>query len=107
MHNGFLTMDAEKMSKSLGNVTLISELLDRAPGEALRWALLSAHYRQPLDWTDALVEQSKKNLDRLYGALRRVKQAGVLRSSARASSTSAGASACFAPPAGLTRRSAP
>ena len=76
MHNGFLTMDAEKMSKSLGNVTLISELLDRAPGEALRWALLSAHYRQPLDWTDALVEQSKKNLDRLYGALRRVKQAG-------------------------------
>ena len=76
MHNGFLTMDAEKMSKSLGNVTLISELLDRAPGEALRWALLSAHYRQPLDWTDALVEQSKKNLDRLYGALRRVKPAG-------------------------------
>ena len=76
MHNGFLTMDAEKMSKSLGNVTLISELLDCAPGEALRWALLSAHYRQPLDWTDALVEQSKKNLDRLYGALRRVKQAG-------------------------------
>ena len=76
MHNGFLTMDAEKMSKSLGNVTLISELLERAPGEALRWALLSAHYRQPLDWTDALVEQSKKNLDRLYGALRRVKQAG-------------------------------
>ena len=76
MHNGFLTMDAEKRSKSLGNVTLISELLDRAPGEALRWALLSAHYRQPLDWTDALVEQSKKNLDRLYGALRRVKQAG-------------------------------
>ena len=75
-HNGFLTMDAEKMSKSLGNVTLISELLERAPGEALRWALLSAHYRQPLDWTDALVEQSKKNLDRLYGALRRVKQAG-------------------------------
>ena len=76
MHNGFLTMDAEKMSKSLGNVTLISELLDRAPGEALRWALLSAHSRQPRDWTDALVEQSKKNLDRLYGALRRVKQAG-------------------------------
>ena len=76
MHNGFLTMDAEKMSNSLGNVTLISELLDRAPGEALRWALLSAHYRQPLDWTDALVEQSKKNLDRLYVALRRVKQAG-------------------------------
>ena len=76
LHNGFLTMDAEKMSKSLGNVALISGLLELAPGEALRWALLSAHYRQPLDWTDALVEQSKKSLDRLYGALRRVKQAG-------------------------------
>jgi cysteinyl-tRNA synthetase len=49
MHNGFLTMDAEKMSKSLGNVVLISELLERLPGEVLRYALLSAHYRAP--WT--------------------------------------------------------
>ena len=76
MHNGFLTMDAEKMSKSLGNVSLISELVERVPGEVLRWALLSAHYRQPLDWTDALVDQARKNLDRLYGALKR---AGVTR----------------------------
>lgn len=71
MHNGFLTMDAEKMSKSLGNVSLISELLERQPGEVLRWALLSAHYRGPLDWTDQLVDQARKNLDRLYGALKR------------------------------------
>jgi cysteinyl-tRNA synthetase len=71
MHNGFLTMDAEKMSKSLGNVSLISELVERVPGEVLRWALLSAHYRQPLDWTDGLVDQAKKNLDGLYGALKR------------------------------------
>ncbi len=69
MHNGFLTMDAEKMSKSLGNVTLISDLLERVPGEALRYALLSAHYRAPLDWTDALVEQAKGSLDRFYRVL--------------------------------------
>ncbi|HEX8568682.1 MAG TPA: cysteine--tRNA ligase [Caulobacteraceae bacterium] len=69
MHNGFLTMDAEKMSKSLGNVLLVHDLVKRTPGEVVRWALLSAHYRAPLDWTDALLEQSKKSLDRLYGVL--------------------------------------
>jgi cysteinyl-tRNA synthetase len=69
MHNGFLTMDAEKMSKSLGNVVLISELLERFPGEVLRYALLSAHYRAPLDWTDALVDQARSSLDRLYRVL--------------------------------------
>ena len=72
MHNGFLTMDAEKMSKSVGNVALVHELAKTWPGEALRWALLSAHYRAPLDWTDALLEQSRRSLDRLYGALQRV-----------------------------------
>ncbi len=71
VHNGFLTMDAEKMSKSLGNVKLVNELIKRTPGEALRWALLSGHYRAPLDWTDELITQSRKSLDRLYGALRR------------------------------------
>lgn len=71
VHNGFLTMDTEKMSKSVGNVKLVNELIKRAPGEALRWALLSGHYRAPLDWTDELVAQSRKSLDRLYGALRR------------------------------------
>jgi cysteinyl-tRNA synthetase len=71
LHNGFLTMDAEKMSKSLGNVKLVHELVKRVPGEALRWALLSGHYRAPLDWTEGLIEQSRKSLDRLYGALRR------------------------------------
>jgi cysteinyl-tRNA synthetase len=73
MHNGFLTMDAEKMSKSLGNVLLVHDLLKQTPGEVVRWALLSAHYRAPLDWTDALLEQSRKNLDRLYGVLQRAK----------------------------------
>ena len=71
MHNGFLTMDAEKMSKSLGNVRLVHDLISEVPGEAIRLALLSAHYRAPLDWTGELLAQSKKSLDGLYGALRR------------------------------------
>ncbi|WP_295226256.1 cysteine--tRNA ligase [uncultured Brevundimonas sp.] len=70
MHNGFLTVDAEKMSKSVGNVLLLHDLVQAMPGEVVRWALLSAHYRQPLDWNQGLLEQSRKNLDRLYGVLR-------------------------------------
>ena len=66
VHNGFVNVDAEKMSKSIGNVLLARDLLKEAPGEAIRWALLSAQYRQPLDWTDTLLKQSKTNLDRLY-----------------------------------------
>ncbi len=69
MHNGFLTMDAEKMSKSLGNVRLVHELIERFPGEVIRFALLSAHYRAPLDWTDDLLDQSHRTLDRLYQSL--------------------------------------
>jgi len=72
MHNGFVNVDAEKMSKSLGNVKLVSELRERWPDETLRWALLSAHYRQPLDWTRDLLEQSKASLERAYQALRRL-----------------------------------
>jgi cysteinyl-tRNA synthetase len=67
VHNGFVDMGAEKMSKSLGNVVTVEDLLEtqRRP-EVLRLALLSAHYRQPLPWNTALVEQSKNFLDRLY-----------------------------------------
>jgi cysteinyl-tRNA synthetase len=71
LHNGFLNMDAEKMSKSLGNVELVHDLIRRAPGEALRWALLASHYRQPLAWTDEAIAQARAALDNLYGALRR------------------------------------
>jgi len=74
MHNGFLTLEAEKMSKSLGNVLLVHDLLEQVPGEVVRWALLSAHYRAPLDWTGELLAQSRKALDRLYGVLRRAAQ---------------------------------
>lgn len=75
MHNGFLTMDSEKMSKSLGNVVLPHELVKQVPGEVVRWALLSAHYRAPLDWTEALIEQSRRTLDGLYQVLRDAKRA--------------------------------
>jgi cysteinyl-tRNA synthetase len=69
MHNGFLTMSAEKMSKSVGNIVTVHELLGDHSGEAIRFALLSAHYRQPLDWSDDLLAQAKNTLDRLYGTL--------------------------------------
>jgi cysteinyl-tRNA synthetase len=67
VHNGFVDMGAEKMSKSLGNIVTPAELLAQGHrGETLRLALLSAHYRQPLPWTNELVGDSKKRLDRLY-----------------------------------------
>jgi cysteinyl-tRNA synthetase len=70
IHNGFLSMaGGEKMSKSLGNVITVGELLEQGHrGEVLRFALLSAHYRQPLEWSAQLVAQSKATLDRLYRA---------------------------------------
>ncbi|MEA3010538.1 MAG: cysteinyl-tRNA synthetase [Sphingomonadales bacterium] len=71
VHNGFLSMaGGEKMSKSLGNVVTVGELLDEGhKGETLRLALLSAHYRQPLEWSPQLIAQSKATLDRLYRSL--------------------------------------
>jgi cysteinyl-tRNA synthetase len=58
------------MAKSVGNIQRVHELVRAHPPEALRYALLSAHYRQPLEWSDALIEQSVRTLDRLYGTLR-------------------------------------
>ncbi len=72
LHNGFVNVDHTKMSKSLGNVLLVRNLLKEAPGEVIRLALLSAHYRQPLDWTSDVLPEAKRKLDRLYGALRDV-----------------------------------
>jgi cysteinyl-tRNA synthetase len=70
MHNGFLNISGEKMSKSLGNFFTVHELLDQYPGEAIRLLLLSAHYRQPLDFTHEGLQQAKATLDRWYGMLR-------------------------------------
>ena len=72
MHNGFVNVQSKKMSKSLGNVVLVRELLEQGPGEAIRLALLGAHYRQPLDWSDEVLHESRRKLDRLYTCLRNV-----------------------------------
>jgi cysteinyl-tRNA synthetase len=70
LHNGLVNVDSEKMSKSIGNVLLLRELLDAHPGEVVRLGLLNAHYRQPLDWTDKLLVDARRRLDRMYAALR-------------------------------------
>lgn len=70
VHNGHVTVSGAKMSKSLGNVLLVRDLLAETPGEAIRYALLGAHYRQPLDWTPQTPRAARAALDRLYGALR-------------------------------------
>ena len=69
MHNGMLRFGAEKMSKSVGNIVTIRALLAEHSGETLRYALLSGHYRQGLDWSDRLLEQARASLDSLYQAL--------------------------------------
>ena len=70
VHNGFLTVEGEKMSKSIGNVLLVNELLDQGvPGEAMRLLLLSTHYRQPLNWTKDGLDQALKTLDKFYAAI--------------------------------------
>ncbi|MBM3571683.1 MAG: cysteine--tRNA ligase, partial [Alphaproteobacteria bacterium] len=70
MHNGYLTVNGEKMSKSLGNFFTVRDLLAEVPGEALRYFLLSGHYRAPLDFTKQGLAEAKTALDRLYQALR-------------------------------------
>lgn len=70
MHNGYLNMAGEKMSKSLGNFVTLRSLLAEHHGDVLRYALLNAHYRAPLEWSDALLQQAKASLDRFYQVLR-------------------------------------
>ena len=70
LHNGMLNFGGAKMAKSVGNIKRVHDLVQEYPPEALRYALLSAHYRQPLEWSDALIEQSIKTVERLYGTLR-------------------------------------
>lgn len=66
MHNGFLQVEGEKMSKSLGNFVTIRELLQDWPGEAIRLAMLSTHYRQPINWTETGLREAKRTLDHWY-----------------------------------------
>ena len=66
MHNGFVTFDKEKMSKSIGNIVTISKLRENINGQVVRLALLSAHYKQPLDWNEKLIKDSQSTLDKWY-----------------------------------------
>jgi cysteinyl-tRNA synthetase len=70
MHNGFVTVNKRKMSKSLGNTLVVHELLKHHRGEVLRYLLLSAHYRQPLDWSDETLTRVQRTVDRVYGVIR-------------------------------------
>ena len=77
MHNGFVNVEYEKMSKSLGNVLLVRDLLKQAPGEVVRFTLLGTHYRKPLDWTHDALQQAFANLNRLYGTLLELRDVDV------------------------------
>ena len=77
VHNGFVIVDGEKMSKSIGNIRLVHQLIKKHRGEVLRLALLSTHYRQPLNWTSTAIEQAHKTLDRLYRSLKELENIKV------------------------------
>jgi cysteinyl-tRNA synthetase len=70
LHNGYITVDGDKMAKSEGNFATLRALLQRHPGDVIRYALLAGHYRQPLDWSPEGLEQAHAAVDRLYQALR-------------------------------------
>ncbi len=77
LHNGFITIEKRKMSKSLGNTLTVHKLLQNWPGETLRYLLLSAHYRQPLDWSETETQRCQKTLDRIYTSLRNAQEQGL------------------------------
>ncbi len=79
VHNGFVTVNGEKMSKSIGNVILAHDLVKNYKGEVLRVALLSAHYRQPLDWNDQIIHQAQILLDKGYKALLELKDVKITK----------------------------
>ena len=72
VHHGMIDFNNTKMSKSEGNLLLIKDLLEDIPGEVVRMALISTHYRKPINWSNDLIKDSKKKLDRLYGAIRKI-----------------------------------
>ena len=79
MHNGFVNVDKEKMSKSLGNFFTIREVLKKYDAEVVRFFILRAHYRSPLNYSDVHLDDAKQSLDRLYTALRNVSAKGVAK----------------------------
>tara|TARA_Y100000741_G_scaffold158489_1_gene119718 strand:- start:618 stop:1991 length:1374 start_codon:yes stop_codon:yes gene_type:complete len=80
MHNGFVTIDGEKMSKSLGNIILVRDLVQDYHGEVIRLALLSSHYRQGLDWNEKIIHQAKKLLNKIYAILDDLKSVNIVES---------------------------
>ena len=77
IHNGFVMFDDVKMSKSLNNTQYVNNLLNVFPGEVIRLALLSSHYRQPLNWSETVIQQSKNILDRVYRILREMEDINI------------------------------
>jgi cysteinyl-tRNA synthetase len=77
LHNGFVTVEGRKMSKSEGNFLTIREALAEAPGEVVRYAMLMSHYRDPLDWTSERLAEAKRALDHFYRALRQPAAGGA------------------------------
>lgn len=75
MHNGFITVNEEKMSKSLGNFFLVRDILEKFPGDVVRFYLLSTHYRSPIDFDDAKLTATSKGLDRIKGAIASLEEA--------------------------------
>ena len=72
LHNGFVTFDKEKMSKSMGNIVAINKLRENINGQVVRLALLSSHYKQPLDWNEKLIQESQNTLDKWYGQFEKI-----------------------------------
>tara|TARA_B100000315_G_scaffold46035_1_gene40850 strand:+ start:1422 stop:2135 length:714 start_codon:yes stop_codon:yes gene_type:complete len=72
LHNGFVTFDKEKMSKSIGNIVTINKLRENINGQVVRLALLSSHYKQPLDWNEKLLKESQNTLDKWYSQFEKI-----------------------------------
>ncbi len=72
LHNGFVTFDKEKMSKSIGNIVTTNKLRENVNGEVVRLALLSSHYKQPLDWNEKLIKESQNTLEKWYGQFEKI-----------------------------------
>ena len=70
LHNGMINMGSQKMSKSLGNIMLIKDVIAQYKGEVIRWLLLSAQYRQSVDWSEDSIHKAQKTMDRIYATLR-------------------------------------